>query len=271
MEQVESRVIEEERSNPTIKLPGNKVKHLAEMLNCTGNNLGTKQAGQVKDVVMEYSDVFAELGHTILVQHGTDTDNHHAIKQSPQRIPQAQRETADKENEKMLSNGFIEPSDSPWTSPIVLVAKKDGSIRVYLNDIIVFGKCFEEALANLVQVFECLRKACLKLKPSKGSLFQTSVKFLGHVVSKEGIACDLDKIDCVRDWETPKCVTEVHHFVGFASYYRRFIPHIAFIAAALVRLTEKNAKFCLDHSCAEAFNTLEEKLFEAPVLACPQA
>ena len=87
---------------------------------------------------------------------------------------------------------------------------------VYLDDIIV--KSFEEALANLVQVFERLRKAGLKLKPSKCSLFQTSVKFLGHVVSKRGIACDPDKIDCVRDWEIPKCVTEVRSFVGFAYY-----------------------------------------------------
>ena len=128
---------------------------------------------------------------------------------------------------------------------------------VYLDDIIVFGRSFDQALTNLVQVFECLRQALtnlvqvfeclrqagLRLKPSKCSLFQNSVKFLGHVVSKEGVACDPDKIDCVRNWETPKCVTEIRSFVGFASYYRRFIPHFAHIAAPLVRLTEKNANF----------------------------
>ena len=269
----------------------------------------------------------------------------------------------------MLSKGFIESSDSPWASPIVLVTKKDGSTRfcidyrrlndvtrkdsfplpridetieslagaewfstldlasgywqvnvaeedraktafamrkglfqwkvmpfglanapatfsrlmemvlrginwerclVYLDDIIVFGRNFDQALANLVQVFERLKQAGLRLKPSKCSLFQTSVKFLGHMVSKEGVACDPEKIDCVRDWKTPKCVTEVRSFVGFASYYRRFIPYFAFIAAPLVRLTEKNAKFCWDQSCVEAFNTLKEKLIEAPVLAYPQ-
>ena len=110
----------------------------------------------------------------------------------------------------------------------------------------------------------------MRLKPSKCSLFQNSVKFLGHVVSKDGVACDPEKIDCVRDWETPKCVTEVRSFVGFASYYRRFIPHFAHIAAPLVRLTEKNTKFYWDNTCVEAFNTLKEKLIEAPVLAHPQ-
>ena len=92
---------------------------------------------------------------------------------------------------------------------------------------------------------------------------------MGHVVSKDGVACDPEKIDCVRDWETPKCVTEVRSFVGF-TYYRRFIPHFVHIAAPLVRLTEKNTKFCWDNSCVEDFNTLKEKLIEAPVLAYPQ-
>ena len=127
---------------------------------------------------------------------------------------------------------------------------------VYLDDIIVFGRSFDQALTNLIQVFEHRRQAGLRLKPSKSSLFQTSVKFMGHVVSKDGVACDPEKIDCVCDWETPKCVTEVRSFVGFI-YYRRFIPHFAHIAAPLVRLTEKNTKFCWDNSCVEDLNTVE--------------
>ena len=134
---VESGVVEEDKSNPIVQLLGNKVKHLAEMLNRMGSNLSTEQAEQVKDVVMEYSDVFTapdgELGHTTLVQHEIDTGNHHPIKQPPRRLSQAQRELADKEVEKMLSKGFIEPSDSPWASPIVLVAKKDGSTRFCID------------------------------------------------------------------------------------------------------------------------------------------
>ena len=81
VEEVESGVIEENKSNPIVQLPGNKVKHLAELLNRMGSNLSTEQAEQVKDVIMEYSDVFTapdgELGHTTLVQHEIDTGNHH--------------------------------------------------------------------------------------------------------------------------------------------------------------------------------------------------
>ena len=129
---------------------------------------------------------------------------------------------------------------------------------MYLDHVIVFGRRFDQALANLFQVFERLRQAGLRLKPSKCSLFQKSVKFLGHVVWKGGVSCDTEKIDCVRDWETPKCVTEVCSFVGFASYFRQS------------RMTEKNTKFCWDNSCVEAFNTIKVKLIEAPVLAYPQ-
>ena len=73
VEQVEFGVVEEDKSNPIVQLPENKVKHLAEMLNRMGSNLSTEQSEQVKDDIMKYSDVFTapdgELGHTTLVQH----------------------------------------------------------------------------------------------------------------------------------------------------------------------------------------------------------
>ena len=95
------------------------------------NILLTCLIARVKEVV---GDVFAypdgELGHTTLVQHTIDTGDNHPIKQPPRRLPVAQREIADKEVEKMLLKGFIEPCDSPWVSPIVLVAKKECQYEV---------------------------------------------------------------------------------------------------------------------------------------------
>ena len=63
-----------------------------------------------------------------------------------------------------------------------------------------------------------------------------SVKFLGHVVSQEGISCDPEKVSCVKEWKVPECVTEMCCFIGFASYYQRFIPELAAIATPLTRL-----------------------------------
>ena len=94
---------------------------------------------------------------------------------------------------------------------------------VYIDDIIVFGKDFRSALMHLKEVFERLRQAHLKLKPKKCSLFGTSVSFLGHIVSRDGIHCDPSKIDVVRDWPSPNNLKELRSFLGLCSYYRRFI------------------------------------------------
>jgi len=74
---------------------------------------------------------------------------------------------------------------------------------VYLDDIIVFGRTFAEQLERLDEVFAGIRKANLKLKPSKCSLFRRKVEFLGHIVSEAGIAMQSEKIAVIRDW--PPC------------------------------------------------------------------
>ena len=73
----------------------------------------------------------------------------------------------------------------------------------YLDDIIVFGSDFEQAVKNLKTVFDRLRSANLTLKPSKCDLFQQKVSFLGHIVSKQGIQCDPDKINSIESWPVP--------------------------------------------------------------------
>ena len=90
---------------------------------------------------------------------------------------------------------------------------------VYLDDVIVFGKTFEQALENLEEVFSRFQSANLKLKPKKCHLFRKEVNFLGHIVSGDGIRCDPSKISAVKDWETPTSVAEVRSFLGLASYY----------------------------------------------------
>ena len=64
----------------------------------------------------------------------------------------------------------------------------------------------------------------LKIKPKKLFFFQSSVLFLGHVLSKDGILPSPEKVSKVRDWPTPKLANEVHSFLALASYYQRFIP-----------------------------------------------
>src|SRR5207245_10050155 len=93
---------------------------------------------------------------------------------------------------------------------------------VYLDYIILFSKTVEEHLVRLKQVLDRLRWANLKLKPSKCCLMRSEVSFLGHLVSKDGIATDPEKISMVKDWPRPANLTELRSCIGLCSYYRMF-------------------------------------------------
>ena len=97
----------------------------------------------------------------------------------------------------------------------------------YLDDIYVFSKTLEEHLIRLRAVFEKLKKAALKLKPSKCELFKQELTYLGHVVSKHGIRTDSKKVEAICKWPVPTNVTEVRSFLGFTDYYQRFIKRYA--------------------------------------------
>lgn len=141
---------------------------------------------------------------------------------------------------------------------------------VYLDDIIVFGKTFEEHISNLRGVFQRLRGAHLKLSPKKCHLFRGQVKYLGHVVSSEGVSTDPEKIEAVRTWPIPKDRRELRSFLGLASYYRRFIKGFANTARSLHQLTEKGRPFLWTDMCDKSFEELKGALCKAPVLRYPK-
>jgi hypothetical protein len=72
---------------------------------------------------------------------------------------------------------------------------------------------------------------------------QEEVKYLGHIVSSEGISTDPEKLKAVREWPTPKDKHEIRSFLGLCTYYRRFIPGFANIAKPLTKLTEEKQAF----------------------------
>ena len=131
-----------------------------------------------------------------------------------------------------------------------------------MKHVIVKGQTFEEHLKNV-------KAAGLKLSPKKCTIFQKSVTFLGHVVSEFGISTDPAKVLAVKNWSRPGCVKEVRSFLGFCSYYWKFIKDNATIAKPLVKLTEKNMKFGWTDKCEGSFNRLKGVMTEAPVLAYP--
>ena len=107
---------------------------------------------------------------------------------------------------------------------------------IYLDDLIIFSKTIAEHYARLEQVFERLRQVGLKLSPKKCSLLQKKVKYIGHIISENGVEADPDKISKVVEWPRPKSPEEVRQFLGFVGYYRKFIRDFAKIARPLTNL-----------------------------------
>ena len=347
-------------------------EHIKAVWDANSSSLSEEQKKPFFDLLMKYQNVFAkskyDLGRTTIVQHEIDTGDHPPIKQAPRRMPLAKKEVVRKEVEAMLQNGIIEPSVSPWSSPIVLVEKKDHSTRfcvdyralndvtrkdsyplpnipdcfdalggtewfssidlqsgywqlgmspsdapktaftcseglfqfkvlpfgccngvptfqrlmdyvlsglrwkvclLYLDDIIVFSKTFEEHVEQLGMVLARLSQSGLKVAPKKCHFFRPSVVFLGHIVSSQGLATDPSKTQCIVDWPQPKNVREVRQFTGLCAYYRRYVRNFAQIARPLHQLTEKDRPFSWTEECTTAFNELKRLLTSSPILAYP--
>ena len=123
---------------------------------------------------------------------------------------------------------------------------------------------------NLRIVLQILREHQLYAKFSKCEFWLDKVEFLGHVITKEGIAVNPSKVQSVLDWQAPKNVKEVRGFLGMAGYYRRFIEGFSKIAGPMTKLLSKKVPFVWDEKCEKSFQELKDKLTTTPVLAVPE-
>ena len=139
----------------------------------------------------------------------------------------------------------------------------------YLDDIIVYSRDLQSHMERLEKLFQRLREANLKLKPSKCSILQKCVAFLGYVVSETGIGTDPSKIEAVQNWPVPTNLRQCRAFVGLCQYYRRFVPNFSTIAAPLHALTKRGVPFHWSAECQNAFEQLKTTLTGADVLALP--
>ena len=108
----------------------------------------------------------------------------------------------------------------------------------YFDDIIIFGRTFNEHLERLELALKRLKNANLILKPSKSSFGQRSVTFLGHIISDKGISTDPAKLKRIQEWPQQRNQKEMQSFHRYATYYQKFIKGVAHIAAPLNRLLQ---------------------------------
>ena len=195
----------------------------------------------------------------------------------------------------MLETGVIRPSCNLYSSPVLLVRKKDGTRRICvdyraLNGIIIKDKYFIPIVDELLDEREhkslqswTFDPGIIKYEHAKKTygkppfehttttnfcFLQQKVKYLGHIISEEGVAVDPFKIGVMQNWPTSRNIKLLHGFLGLTGYYRKFVKNYGKISAPLTSLLEKDVFQWLDRASA-AFDKLKAAMTTTPVLTLP--
>ncbi|CAO2144897.1 unnamed protein product [Urochloa humidicola] len=142
-------------------------------------------------------------------------------------------------------------------------------VVVFIDDILIYSKTWEEHLQHIESVFSVLQEQQFKVKLPKCAFAQEQLSYLGHVISVQGVSTDPRKVADVQKWPTPQSVKELRGFLGLAGYYRRFVKNFSLISRTLSNLLKKGEIFLWTSTHEEAFQTLKLALTSAPVLALP--
>ena len=155
----------------------------------------------------------------------------------------------------------------------------DSSVVCFLDDILVYSRTLEEHKQHLKQVLRTLRSHKFYAKLSKCSLVASEVTFLGHCISRQGIAMELSKTESIFNWPRPRTVRELMQWLGLCNFYRKHIKDFAKIAALLSDMLRKkgdtalksNSKLEWTDATVEAFDTLRHAFQQAPMLISPDS
>ena len=135
------------------------------------------------------------------------------------------------------------------------------------DNILIYSNSLAEHRVHVRQVLQKLEEAGLYLKPEKCEFHVQEVKYLGLIITTEGVRIDPAKVADVKDWETPSNLKDVQAFLGFVNFYQRFIPWYSKLVAPLTALTKKDWKFLWDVEALSVFQQLKEAFCSPPILA----
>ena len=138
---------------------------------------------------------------------------------------------------------------------------------VYIDDVLIFSESTEQHLEHLKQVFQKLQNQAYHVRLAKCQFLSQSVKFLGHILTDQGIQA-MDTRDRDLDMFKPPFTTpkQVRSFLGLVMWYKAFIPHISTIAAPLFPLTSAKRKLTWSQEASQAVDALKDAVLSAPTL-----
>jgi hypothetical protein len=152
---------------------------------------------------------------------------------------------------------------------IAFADEKDKFIVIYLDDITVFSNSDDEHLKHLKRVFQKCRRFGISLNPKKSNFGMQEGKLLGHIISKEGIKIDPNRVAAILKIDTPRSKKEVQSFLGRVNFLRRFIPNLEEIIKFITSMLRKGSEIKWTPEARKSFEDIKVALTKAPVLASP--
>lgn len=151
----------------------------------------------------------------------------------------------------------------------VLGPELEPNVFVYLDDVIVISKTLAEHMIHLRNVFIRLRAARLKINIAKCKFCVPNLRYLGHIIDRNGTHTDPEKVRVIKEWPVSRNVRQARQFLGLSSWYRRFVDNFARLAEPLIKLTRKKVRWSWRPEQGNAFEALKQALVSTPVLTCP--
>jgi transposase InsO family protein len=148
----------------------------------------------------------------------------------------------------------------------VLIDYLDDFCIAYLDDILVYSEDEVTHTLHVKKVLERLRQAGLHVDIKKSEFHVNRTRYLGYILTSQGLEVDPGKVSVLRDWMPPTTVTGVKSFLGFAGFYRQFVPEFSRIAKPLIMLQSPARPFVWDSDCQQAFDQVREALLAIPTL-----
>lgn len=138
---------------------------------------------------------------------------------------------------------------------------------VYIDDILIFSKSFEEHLQHIERLLEAIQSVGWKLKFTKCNFATNSVKYLGHIISENEVRPLSDNLISIKKFPVPKSKKNVRQFLGKINFYHKFIQNAARILEPFHRILRKDSPFIWTSECQKTFEAIKEYLTSSPILA----